>query len=135
MRVFKILIVLLLVVLAGVGGFVFAQLRSIDVEDLGDGLHVLRGLGGNTAVLKTSAGAVIVDTMTFPMQGGRIREIATELTGTAPVMIINTHYHLDHTHGNPVCGRHAGFIDRAHPIALACVGWGLLDGRGRGTDA
>jgi cyclase len=39
--------------------------------------------------------------MTLPLQGNRIREIATELTDAEPVMIINTHYHLDHTHGNP----------------------------------
>jgi glyoxylase-like metal-dependent hydrolase (beta-lactamase superfamily II) len=61
----------------------------------------MRGLGGNTALLKTTAGNVIVDTMTLPLQGARIRETARELTGMDTVVVINTHYHLDHTHGNP----------------------------------
>ena len=96
----KILLALLLVV-AVAGAYVYGQFRSIDVEQLDDDLWVLRGLGGNTTVLRTSAGAVIVDTMSFGMQSERIRNIATELSGQAPVMIINTHYHFDHTHGNP----------------------------------
>jgi glyoxylase-like metal-dependent hydrolase (beta-lactamase superfamily II) len=39
--------------------------------------------------------------MTLPLQGQRIREKARELTGAETVLVINTHYHLDHTHGNP----------------------------------
>ncbi len=53
--------------------YVFVQLRSIEVERLTDDLFVLRGLGGNTAVLRTDAGAVVVDSMMLPMQGKRIR--------------------------------------------------------------
>lgn len=90
-----------IVVVAGVGGWVYLQVRAIDVERLSDDLHVLRGLGGNVAVLETSAGTVVVDSMTFPLQGSRIRQVAQELTGAETVLIINTHYHLDHTHGNP----------------------------------
>lgn len=82
-------------------GYVFLQLRTIEVERLSDDLWVLRGLGGNTAVLRTDAGAVVVDTMTLPLQGRRIRELARVLTGADTVLIINTHYHIDHTHGNP----------------------------------
>lgn len=82
-------------------GYVFLQLRTIEVEPLSDDLWVLRGLGGNTAVLRTDAGAVVVDTMTLPLQGRRIRQLARELTGTDTVLLINTHYHIDHTHGNP----------------------------------
>jgi glyoxylase-like metal-dependent hydrolase (beta-lactamase superfamily II) len=95
-----VLLVILGVVLALVG-YVYFEVRGIEVERLSDDLYVLRGLGGNTAVLRTDAGAVIVDTMTFPLQGGRIRAVARELTGTDTVLVINTHYHVDHTHGNP----------------------------------
>ena len=83
------------------GGYVFLQIRNIQVERLSDDLFVLRGFGGNSAVLRTDAGTVVVDTMTLPLQGARIREIARELTGADTVLLINTHYHLDHTHGNP----------------------------------
>ena len=81
--------------------YVFVQLRSIEVERLTDDLFVLRGLGGNTAVLRTDAGAVVVDSMMLPMQGERIRALARELTGQDTALLINTHYHIDHTHGNP----------------------------------
>ncbi len=96
----KVLIGLLLVI-GVVAGYIYSQFRAINVEQLTEDLWVLRGLGGNTAVLNTDAGSVIVDTMTFGMQGERIRAVANELTGKEPVMIINTHYHFDHTHGNP----------------------------------
>jgi cyclase len=87
--------------LALILGWVYSQVRAIDVEALSDDLFVLRGFGGNVAVLKTTEGTVVVDSMTLPLQGSRIREIARELTGAETILLINTHYHLDHTHGNP----------------------------------
>jgi cyclase len=42
-----------------------------------------------------------VDTMTFTAQGRHIREIAEKLGGGPVQAIVNTHYHMDHTHGNP----------------------------------
>ena len=91
----------LLALVALLAAYVFFSVRSIDVEQLSEDLYVLRGFGGNTAVLRTGAGSVIVDTMTFGIQGERIKSLAAELTGEPPGLIINTHYHLDHTHGNP----------------------------------
>ncbi len=93
--------ILLAVVIGAGAAYVFVQLRSLEVERISDDLHMIRGLGGNVAVLKTGAGTVIVDTMTFTMQGVRIRHLAESLTGEQIVMVINTHYHGDHTHGNP----------------------------------
>ncbi|MDZ7684922.1 MAG: MBL fold metallo-hydrolase [Gammaproteobacteria bacterium] len=83
------------------GGLIFRTAYRLDVEQLSDDLYVLYGAGGNVGVLATGEGTVIVDTMTLAYQGSRIREVAAELTGEPVVMIINTHYHLDHTHGNP----------------------------------
>lgn len=82
-------------------GFVFTQVRSISVEKLENDLFVIRGIGGNATVLATQNGTVVVDSMTFPMQGSIIRDKAKELTGSDVTLLINTHYHLDHTHGNP----------------------------------
>jgi cyclase len=93
-----LLICALLIV--SIGGYVLVQARTLEVERLSDDLFVLRGLGGNTAVLRTDAGAVVVDSMTLQMQGELIREKARELTGMDTTLLINTHYHLDHTHGN-----------------------------------
>ena len=69
----------LLVLTAVLGGYVYLKARTIEVERLTDDLYVLRGFGGNTAVLRTDVGAVVVDTMSLPAQGGWIRELAREL--------------------------------------------------------
>lgn len=96
----KLLLVLLLAILA-YAVFVFFTIRSMQVEQLSEDLHVIRGVGSNTTVLRTDAGTVVIDSMTFPMQGEIIRRKAEQITGDKVVLLINTHYHLDHTHGNP----------------------------------
>ncbi len=96
----RVVLAIVVVVLV-VGGYAFTQIRSLETEQITEDLYLLKGMGGNVGVLRTADGTVIVDTMTFQMQGERIRAVAEELTGQPVVMIINTHYHLDHTHGNP----------------------------------
>ncbi|MFT7685451.1 MAG: cyclase [Candidatus Azotimanducaceae bacterium] len=91
----------LVVIVMVFAGYVFMSVRSLEVETLSEDLHVLFGMGGNVAVLNTQDGTVIVDTMTFQLQGDRIKKIAMELTGKPVIAVINSHYHLDHTHGNP----------------------------------
>ncbi len=81
--------------------YLFLNIRSLEVEQVSEDIHVIRGVGGNTTILNTDAGTVVVDSMTFKMQGSLIREKAEALTGKEVVLLINTHYHLDHTHGNP----------------------------------
>ncbi|MBT8115971.1 MAG: MBL fold metallo-hydrolase [Arenicella sp.] len=96
----KVLAALLLsVVLFAV--YLIIQIRSFEVESLSEDLFVLRGIGGNSTVLNTTQGNVIIDSMTLPMQGKIIRAKARQLTGKDTTLLINTHYHLDHTHGNP----------------------------------
>ena len=94
-------LLILVVVAVGVGGLIFRELSSLTVSHLSDDLYLVSGVGGNAAILKTSEGAVIVDTMLLTYQGERLKETAERLTGKPVVMIINTHYHLDHTRGNP----------------------------------
>ena len=95
-------IALVLVGLLAIGAiYAYQKVTSLEVERVTDDVHVLHGLGGNVGVLATERGAVIVDSMTFRMQGAHIREVA-EKVGRGPTQaIINTHYHRDHTHGNP----------------------------------
>lgn len=96
-------LILVLIACAVVGGaaYVYRWLTNLRVERVTDDVHVIFGLGGNVGVLRTAAGAVVVDTMTFRFQGRRIRELAEELGGGPIQAVINTHYHRDHTHGNP----------------------------------
>ena len=89
----------------------YRQIASFETEALTDDLHVIYGVGGpwmasgNVAVLKTSAGPVVVDTMTFPFYGRWIQEYAGEVAGGPIQAVINTHFHQDHTHGNPAFPR------------------------------
>jgi cyclase len=81
--------------------YILLNIGNLSVEKINDDLHVIRGVGGNTTVLNTDAGAVVIDSMTFKMQGSLIRKKAEQLTGKEVVLLVNTHYHYDHTHGNP----------------------------------
>lgn len=95
---------LALVVLLGAGFAIYMNdsLKQMTVTQVTPDLHMISSeWGGNVAVLKTGAGTVIVDTLLLQMHGEIIREKAQELTGEPVTMIINSHYHLDHTHGNP----------------------------------
>lgn len=88
--------------LLGGSVYLYLQVHNIRHESVTDDVFVLHGLGGNVGVLRTEAGPVVVDTMTFRSQGDTIREAAAYLAGEGSVQaVINTHYHLDHTHGNP----------------------------------
>lgn len=60
----------------GLGSFIYTQLTHLEWENVSGDVYVIQGLGGNVGVLKTSEGAVVVDTMTFPLQGERIRALA-----------------------------------------------------------
>ncbi len=101
MALWKKLLFAVLIIIAAGALYLLISIRTISVEQLSDDLHVLRGVGSNTTVLSTDSGTVVIDSMTFPMQGALIKRKAEELTGKPVVLLINTHYHLDHTHGNP----------------------------------
>lgn len=80
---------------------IYQELNALQVERVTEDVWMLSGLGSNVGVLRSERGAVVVDTMTFRMQGERIREMVEDLTGHPVEAILNTHYHWDHTHGNP----------------------------------
>lgn len=101
MKIWQRALLLFVVVVAVFAVYLIIQVRQLDVEQITDDLHIIRGVGGNTSVLRTDQGAVVVDSMTFPMQGRLIRAKVEALTGQPVALLINTHYHLDHTHGNP----------------------------------
>ncbi|MBQ62472.1 MAG: hypothetical protein CMQ19_10410 [Gammaproteobacteria bacterium] len=101
MRTWQWLTVSILAIFFAFCGYVFQQVRSLEVNQITNDLYVIFGLGGNVAVLDTDEGTVIVDSMTVVYQGEHIKEKAMELTGKPISLVINTHYHSDHTHGNP----------------------------------
>jgi cyclase len=90
-------------VLAIAAALIWGYRRATDLEvvDVTRDVHVIYGLGGNVGVLKTDRGALVVDTMTFRVQGAHILALAETIGGGPVQYIVNTHYHRDHTHGNP----------------------------------
>ncbi len=90
------------ILLAGIAAvFVYQRVTSFRVEPVTEDVSVIfDALAGNVGVLRTDVGAVVVDTKAFRMQGEQVREIAEKRGGGPTQVIFNTHYHLDHTHGN-----------------------------------
>jgi cyclase len=101
MRILRRILLVLLLLVLGVVGLYWWRFGVVDVAQVRPGLHVVTGLGSNVGILVTEAGVVVVDTMTFVRQGRLIRNAIERLTDAPVVAVINTHYHLDHTHGNP----------------------------------
>jgi glyoxylase-like metal-dependent hydrolase (beta-lactamase superfamily II) len=83
------------------GGALWWTVETLDHVQMTDSVHAYTGVGGNVGVLVTSEGVAVVDTMTFVRQGEAIRREVRKLTAQPIVAVLNTHYHLDHTHGNP----------------------------------
>ena len=79
----------------------YAATSRLESEQVTQDVFLIKGVGGNVAVLRTGEGALVVDTMTFNWQGEGIRALARSLTGEHFGTIVNTHYHLDQTRGNP----------------------------------
>lgn len=84
----------------------------ITATDLGGGVHMLEGRGGNIAISVGEDGVVMVDDQFAPLTD-KIQAKIAEITGTegAVRFIINTHYHGDHTGGNEAwAGRGADVV-------------------------
>jgi cyclase len=78
-----------------------AEPRLVTVAD---GVHAWIGAGGdsNAGAIETPEGLLIVDTQQYPRLGRALREAALARSGQPLRLVINTHCHLDHTHGNVV---------------------------------
>lgn len=96
--------VLAIVATTGLGSMVAAAAQApaapkvVEVEKIKDRLYVLKGGGGNTALLLTARGAVLVDTK-LPGWGQPLLDAVRTVTDQPVVTVINTHTHYDHTNG------------------------------------
>jgi len=84
-------------------GTAFAQGDYDDVEieatDLGGGIHMLKGAGGNLGVCLGEDGVFLIDDQFAPLSEKIMAAIA-ELDDRHPQFVFNTHWHGDHTGGN-----------------------------------
>lgn len=93
-----------------------AQLPSAKTTDLGSGIHVIFGQGGNIGVSTGPDGVFVIDDQypgNAPANLAKIREIA----GAGPRYLVNTHWHGDHAGGNAAFAE-AGAMIFAHENVL-----------------
>jgi len=95
-----------------------AQPTPITTTDLGDGLYMLQGRGGNIGVLAGDDGVFVIDSQYADMAPGILSAI-DDIAGDSPRYLVNTHWHGDHTGGNQIIGSggatiiaHQGVRDR-----------------------
>ncbi len=67
-----------------------------------EGVHAWIGAGGdsNAGAIETPHGTIVVDTQQYPRLAHQLRAAVLARTGQPLRMVVNTHCHLDHTHGN-----------------------------------
>jgi cyclase len=91
-----------------------AQVQSgpLEIHDLGQGIAMLAGRGGNIGVTLGPDGVLLIDDQFAPATP-QIREAVAKLGGGEIRFVLNTHWHGDHTGGNENFGR-AGAVIVAH---------------------
>lgn len=84
----------------------------ITTTKLYDNVYLLQGAGGNMALQTGSEGNLLIDA-SFSTAVPKVREAIAAVSHDSPDVLINTHWHYDHTDGNE--GLHAaGFTILAH---------------------
>lgn len=88
----------------GIDGAAQAQqddLSKVEIQttDLGHGLYMLEGGGGNITVAVTPDGVIMVDDQFAPLSA-KIKAAIAKVSPAPVRYLINTHYHPDHTGGN-----------------------------------
>jgi len=92
---------------------------TLTLEKLTDRTWCLFGTGGNVGFVVTDAGVLVVDDQYENVAQGIVDKIAS-VTDQPIRYLVNTHYHSDHTGGNPVFIKFAEIIahDTVRPRLL-----------------
>src|ERR1700749_275578 len=77
---------------------------EIKTTDLGDGVYMLEGQGGNITVATARDGIIMVDGEYAPLHD-KIKAAISTISNQPVKYLINTHFHGDHTGGNEPCAK------------------------------
>ncbi len=111
LTVLSLLLIVLLVptVVLAQRDFSKVEIKTID---LGDGLMMLQGAGGNIGVSTGKDGVILIDDQYAPLTEKILAAIRARSKGEIR-FVLNTHWHGDHTGGNENLGQ-AGAVILAH---------------------
>ncbi|MBM2815458.1 MAG: beta-lactamase domain protein [Ignavibacteria bacterium] len=70
-----------------------------EIVNIDNGLTLVIGGGGNSGIVVGEKTAVVIDTK-LSSNADDLFKLAKSKAGNKPIIVINTHYHTDHTKGN-----------------------------------
>lgn len=99
----------------------------INTTDLGQGLYLLTGSGGNIGVSSGPDGVVLIDDQYAPL-APKIRAALETIAPGQPVrFVLNTHWHGDHTGGNEHFGEGGALIVAHHNVRKRLAAGGFME--------
>jgi len=106
---------------------------EVKTIDLGHGIYMLAGAGGNVTVAVAPEGVIMIDDQFAPMSAKLKAAIAS--VSHAPVRyLINTHFHGDHTGGNANFAKEGAVIVAQENLRKRLAG-GAVNAEGRPAPA
>jgi cyclase len=95
---------------------------EIKTTDLGDGIYMLEGEGGNITVAVAKDGIIMVDSEYAPLHD-KIKAAISAISNQPVKYLIDTHFHGDHTGGNEAFAKDgATVVAEAHVKARLASG-------------
>jgi cyclase len=82
---------------------------EIKTTDLGDGMYMLEGQGGNITVAVAKDGIIMVDSQYAPLHD-KIKAAIAAISNLPIKYVINTHFHGDHVGGNESFSRDGAIV-------------------------
>ena len=104
---------------------------EIKTTDLGNGIYMLEGRGGNIGVSVGEDGVFVIDDQFAPLVP-KIKAAIAAITDKPVDYVINTHWHGDHTGGNEAFGKTGSAIVAHDNVRVRMIGAGHGGESGKG---
>ena len=86
---------------------------TITTTDLGNGLYVMAGVGGNMLASVGDDGVLLIDTE-YPQMADKVKAAVADISEQPVTHVLNTHWHFDHVGGNEALARDGATIMAHH---------------------
>jgi len=114
---FVIAILLLLLGCLIAGCTFYRNYVRVTAIELAPGVHALMGGGGNSLVVEDGGETLVVDTK-FPPGSEALRRWISRHAQSPVKIVVNTHYHYDHTEGNSLYPDADKIASRETPVLM-----------------